>query len=37
MENMKARTYKTIDGVTYFKLRSDFEGDYTKNCGLLGE
>lgn len=30
-------TYKTVDGVTYFKLRSEFEGDYTKNCGLLGE
>ena len=29
--------YKTIDGVTYFKLKSEFEGDYTKNCGLLGE
>ena len=27
---------KTIKGVTYFKLRSDYEGDYTKNCGLLG-
>lgn len=30
-------SYKTIDGVTYFKLKSEFEGDYTKNCGLLGE
>ena len=30
-------TYKTVDGLTYFKLRSEFEGDYTKNCGLLGE
>ena len=30
-------TYKSVDGVTYFKLRSEFEGDYTKNCGLLGE
>lgn len=41
MENIKeqklSQTYKTVDGVTYFKLRSDFEGDYTKNCGLLGE
>lgn len=26
-----------INGVTYFKLVSDLEGDYTKNCGLLGE
>ena len=26
-----------IKGVTYFKLVSDLEGDYTKNCGLLGE
>lgn len=30
-------TYKVVDGVTYFKLKSEFEGDYTKNCGLLGE
>lgn len=30
-------TYKTVDGVTYFKLKSEFDGDYTKNCGLLGE
>ena len=30
-------TYKNVDGVTYFKLRSEFSGDYTKNCGLLGE
>ena len=29
--------YKTVDGVTYFKLKSEFEGDYTKHCGLLGE
>ena len=33
----RSATYKIINGVTYFKLRSDFEGDYTKNCGLLGE
>lgn len=26
-----------LSGVTYFKLRSDIPGDYTKNCGLLGE
>ena len=26
-----------LDGVTYFKLRSDIPGDYTKNCGLLGD
>lgn len=25
------------NGITYFKLISDLEGDYTKNCGLLGE
>ena len=29
-------SYKTVNGVTYFKLVSEFEGDYTKNCGLLG-
>jgi hypothetical protein len=29
--------YKTVDGVTYFKLKSEFDGDYTKHCGLLGE
>lgn len=29
-------TYKVVDGVTYFKLKSEFPGDYTKNCGLLG-
>lgn len=29
--------YDIISGITYFKLKSDFEGDYTKNCGLLGE
>ena len=33
----KGATYKTVDGVTYFKLKSEFEGDYTKHCGLLGE
>ena len=33
----KSASYKTIDGVTYFKLKSEFDGDYTKNCGLLGE
>lgn len=26
-----------LSGVTYFKLRSDIPGDYTKNCGLLGD
>ena len=26
-----------LRGVTYFKLKSDIEGDYTKNCGLLGD
>ena len=30
-------SYKTVEGVTYFKLKSEFDGDYTKNCGLLGE
>ena len=30
-------TYKSVNGVTYYKLRSKLEGDYTKNCGLLGE
>lgn len=30
-------SYKVVDGITYFKLRSEFDGDYTKNCGLLGE
>lgn len=29
--------YKSVEGVTYFKLKSEFPGDYTKNCGLLGE
>jgi len=29
-------TYKVVNGVKYFKLVSEFEGDYTKNCGLLG-
>lgn len=24
-------------GVTYFKLKSGYNGDYTKNCGLTGE
>ena len=25
-----------LTGVKYFKLQSDIPGDYTKNCGLLG-
>jgi uncharacterized protein (TIGR02145 family) len=29
--------YKAVDGITYFKLKSKFDGDYTKHCGLLGE
>ena len=29
--------YKRVNGVTYFKLKSEFDGDYTKNCGLLAE
>ena len=33
----KGASYKTVDGVTYFKLKSEIDGDYTKNCGLLGE
>ena len=28
---------KKFNGVTYFKLKSGIPGDYTKNCGLLGE
>ena len=27
---------KELHGITYFKLQSDYPGDYTKNCGLLG-
>lgn len=27
---------KTINGIKYFKLQSNYPGDYTKNCGLLG-
>ena len=27
---------KEIYGITYFKLKSDYDYDYTKNCGLLG-
>lgn len=30
-------SYQVVNGVTYFKLKSEFPGDYTKNCGLLGE
>ena len=29
--------YEKLTGVTYFKLKSNFPGDYTKNCGLLAE
>ena len=34
-------TATTINGITYFKLKPDpsnprYDGDYTKNCGLLG-
>ena len=29
--------YNVVNGVTYFKLKSGFPGDITKNCGLLGE
>ena len=29
--------YEKLTGVTYFKLKSKFPGDYTKNCGLLAE
>ena len=36
--NIKSNpSYKVINGITYFKLMSEFEGDYTKNCGLFGE
>lgn len=28
---------RDINGITYFKLKSDIEGDRTKNCGLYGE
>jgi uncharacterized protein (TIGR02145 family) len=28
--------HNNVNGITYFKLISPFEGDYTKNCGLLG-
>ena len=27
---------KEIHGITYFKLQSDYPGDYRKGCGLLG-
>lgn len=26
-----------INGIKYFKLQSNYPGDYTKNCGLLGQ
>lgn len=35
--NNNHSTYQTISGITYFKLKSEIPGDYTKNCGLLGE
>lgn len=30
-------TNNKVSGVTYFKLKSDYDGDYTKYCGILGE
>lgn len=32
----KGAVVKEINGVKYFKLQSKYPGDYTKNCGLLG-
>ena len=29
--------YKTVKGITYFKLKSEYDWDYTKHSGLLGE
>ena len=31
----KGAVIKEINGVKYFKLKSSYSGDYTKNCGLL--
>lgn len=36
ISTIRNATYKVVNGVTYFKLVSEFDGDYTKNCGLLG-
>lgn len=35
-EPTPVETLCDITGIKYFKLRSDIPGDYTKNCGLLG-
>lgn len=35
IKNNKGAVVKEINGVKYFKLRSPYAGDYTKNCGLL--
>lgn len=35
-EPIPAVTLCDLTGVKYFKLQSDIPGDYTKNCGLLG-
>ena len=26
-----------MNGITYYKLKSNYEGDITKNCGLTGQ
>lgn len=37
LTNQTNAYYGVVCGVTYYKLISEFEGDTTKNCGLLGE
>ena len=37
LTNGNSARYEKVTGVTYFKLKSEFPGDYTKNCGLLAE
>ena len=34
LQNVTGQIVTDINGVTYFKLVSDYPGDYTKNCGL---
>lgn len=36
-DGIRPPMFKTVDGVTYYRLKSGFEGDRTKNCGLTGE
>ena len=36
-DGIRPPMFKTVNGVTYFTLKSGFEGDRTKNCGLTGE